>query len=220
MKLVFYSGGDEKENLALDLDLRKLFDKENPKITYIPSCSLDGELEFSDFVSRYRKMGILRFQYCPIDIPQSDIFFKEALKSDMLYLSGGNTYYFLKHLKKSKLFHALGEYVKKGGILTGLSAGGILMTPNIQTAGYPSFDCDENEENITNLKSLNLVNFEFFPHYRNSKRYDGPLKKESARSPYPVYAIPDGSGIIVDGDSISFLGRAYGFYQGGKFSIR
>ncbi len=219
MRLVFYSGGDEEENLALDLVLFELSGNQDPKITYIPCCSLDGDLEFSDFVSHYRKLGFSRFQYCPIDIPQSNTFLKEALESDIIYLSGGNTYYFLKHLKKSKFFYSLREYVKKGGILTGLSAGGILMTPNIQTASYPRFDRDENEDNLINLKALNLVDFEFFPHYRNSKRYDDELKKESTYSSRSVYAVPDGSGVIVDGNNIHFVGRAYEFYQGQKFSI-
>jgi dipeptidase E len=58
----------------------------------------------------------------------------------------------------------LKKFIQDGGILTGLSAGAIMMTETIEMAGYPPFDCDENEDNLKNLKSLNLVDFYFFPH--------------------------------------------------------
>ena len=40
-------------------------------------------------------------------------FLEEVLKSDVIHLGGGNTYYFLKHLRKSKMLGVLKKYVKK-----------------------------------------------------------------------------------------------------------
>ena len=94
------------------------------------------------------------------------------------------------------------------------------MTPEINTAGFPPFDCDENEDNITNLSSLNLVDFEFFPHYKNSKRYDEHLLAYSLQTKRKIYASPDGNGVIIDNNDTTFCGRNYIFYQGKKIVVK
>jgi dipeptidase E len=162
MKLVFYGGGDGKDNKDIDHSLLKLIDKPSPLFTYIPS---------------------------------------------------------LKTLRKKKLLGELKKFVKRGGVLTGLSAGAILMTPKIDTASFPDHDRDDNDCKIRNFNSLNLVDFEFFPHYRNSKRYDFDLLKHSKLSKNPIYACYDGSGIIVNSGKMEFLGKVFLFHRGTKIRI-
>ncbi|MCR9205779.1 MAG: Type 1 glutamine amidotransferase-like domain-containing protein, partial [Halobacteriovoraceae bacterium] len=179
MKLVFYSGGGEEENYELDKECLSLLDNQNPTLCFIPSSSYDGEYEFHHFVEQYQMFGITRFLYFPIDVPQDKVLLGEIFNADLIHLGGGNTYYFLNCMRRIGFMNFLKEYALSGGVLTGLSAGGILMTPNVNTAGYPSFDCDDNEDGVTNFRAMNLVKFEFFPHYRNSVRYDTVLRKQS-----------------------------------------
>jgi dipeptidase E len=219
VKLVFYGGGDEADNFELDQLCMSLSEKIRPKMTYIPSSSYESEVYFKEFVNQYAPHGVTQFIHFPIDIPYDSIIMNEAFKADIIHLAGGNTYYFLKYLRKNGLIKKLKEFVANGGILTGLSAGAIIMTPNIETAGFPDFDRDENDSNLSNLKAMNLVRFEFFPHYKSSKRYDRELINYSKSIDIPVYACPDGSGIIVEDHSIKFHGRAYCFFQGKKMMI-
>lgn len=219
MKLVLYGGGDEDDNLELDLQTIKLAGKKEPLITFIPSCSYESELYFNEFVDQYSRYGVNRFIHFPIDVPFDNTLMNEVFNSDIIHLDGGNTYYFLKHLRKSGMIKKLKEFVAGGGVLTGLSAGAIIMTSHITTAGFPDFDKDENDERITNFKGMNLVRFEFFPHYRSSKRYDKDLIAHSKKIDFPIYACPDGSGIIVEDHSLKFQGRAYCFFQGKKMMI-
>jgi len=219
VKLVFYSGGDGEQNHTLDKELLRLCQNKSPRITFIPSCSFDGESDFQEFVDQYSSHKIYEFLYFPIDVPSDRVLQEEAFKSDVIHLGGGNTFYFLKHLRSSRILPRLKEFVKRGGILTGLSAGAILMTPSVATASIPDFDCDENHENITNLKAMGLVKFEFFPHYKNSKRYDIELKSYSKNIKHPLYACPDGAGIIVAKGVVKFVGKSFGFYQGQKFKL-
>ncbi len=220
MKLVFYSGGHDFENKKLDENLLALVGKKDPRIAFIPSCSYLCDQDFQDFVKRYDKFNIHNLINFPIDIPFTEVLKKEVFNSDIIHLDGGNTYYFIKHLRKTKLLKELKEFIKSGGILTGLSAGAIIMTRSIDTAGFPHFDCDDNDENLTNLKGMNLVSFEFFPHYRNSKRYDEDLIIHSQKLDHPIYACPDGSGIIVQDHEIRFVGKTYCFHRGKKFSVK
>lgn len=219
MNLVFYGGGHEWENDHLDLEAIKLSGKKNPSVTYIPAGSYESEIEFRGLITQYSKYGITKFIHFPIDVYFDQTLKQEALSSDIIHLGGGNTFYFLKHLKKTGIFLELKKFVKNGGILTGLSAGGIVMSPSVKTASFPSFDCDDNDEKLKNLSAMKLVDFEFFPHYKNSKRYDKELLDYSKTISHPLYASPDGSGISVTNNSIKFLGKNYMFHQGRKVMI-
>jgi len=220
MRLVFYSGGSAEDNTLLDKALLNLCQKKSDiKYAFFPSHHYDSDQEFKEIVSHYRPLGIKKFLKFEVDSHWSSTLKRSVFKSDIIHLGGGNTYYFLKYLKKNSLFPDLKLWLENGGVLTGLSAGAIIMTNNIATAGFPSFDCDENEENLKNLNSMNLVNFEFFPHYKNSKRYDQELTIHSNNAKRPIYACADGSGIVVNGEEISFIGKTACFCQGNKFFV-
>lgn len=220
MKLVFYSGGHDYENIQLDKHLIDLVHTDSPQITYIPSCSYLCDSDFHDFIKQYERFNIHNIINFPIDLPYTEVLKNEVLKSDVIHLSGGNTYYFLKYLRKTGMINDLKRFVRNGGVLTGLSAGAIIMTKSIETAGFPDFDRDVNDEKLRNFKAMNLVDFEFFPHYRNSKRYDAEILDYSKEQDFPIYACPDGSGIVVKNNEISFVGKTYCFFRGKKFIVK
>lgn len=219
MKLVFFSGGHLHENQHLYRQALLLAADPDPIVTFIPNSSIDGEVEFEEVVEAYYPLGVRRFLYFPLDVPFDPVLEAAALTGHIIHMGGGNTFYFLKHLRSSKFLQKLKAFVKEGGVLTGLSAGAIVMTPSIDTASFPSFDCDVNEEHLRNFKSMNLAPFHFFPHYKASKRYDQELAQFSKTIATPLYASPDGSGIIVSDSNITFAGRTIAFVQGKKTII-
>lgn len=219
MKLVFFSGGHNEENQALLKHSLRLTGHADPLLTFIPNSSVDGEVEFEEFVASYTPFGVRRFLYFPLDVPFDPVISSAVLKSQLIHMGGGNTFYFLKHLRRSKFLTKLKNFVKEGGVLTGLSAGAIVMTPTIETASFPSFDCDVNEENLRNLKSMGLSGFHFFPHYRASKRYDRELAAFSKKLDMPLFACPDGAGIICEGEEMIFCARTIGFIAGKRVVI-
>lgn len=219
MKLVFYSGGLEKDNASLDRAFIELLGKKNPVVTFIPSSSYLSEQEFKNFVKHYSKFKISRFIHFPVDVPFDKILLQEVMRSDAIHLAGGNTFYFLNSLRKAKLLPQLRNFARNGGVLTGLSAGAIMMTENIDMAAYPEFDRDENTVNISNLSALNLVDYLFFPHFKNSPRYDSVFKKYTRLNKKVIYACPDGAGIVINGEELRFIGRCYAFADGHKFTL-
>lgn len=219
MKIVLYSGGSEKDNRLLNKKALKLTGVDVPKLTFIPSSSYDAEEDFKFFVDEFSKLGVQRFMHFCVDTPFTKTMLSEVLRSDLIFLGGGNTFYFLKHLKKNKMFDHFKKFLKRGGVLCGLSAGAIVLTPHVHTASFPHFDRDENPWEMKNLSAMRLVNFEFFPHYKNSQRYDAELKHHSKKSNLPLYACPNGGGIIIEEDSLTFCGKAHVFYQGKKFTL-
>ncbi len=219
MKLIFLSDSVSSKNQELDTAMLALAGK-NLQITYIPSDSYDSDVYFRDFVYHYRRLGVTKFVHFPVDIPTDPILAEEALHSDIVYLDGGNTYYFLNHLRRGGWLGKLRRYVKNGGILAGSSAGAIIMTANIQTAAVPRFTADENTVGIINLSGLNLTSFLFVPHYVKSVRFIDALQRYSKGIASPVLSCKDGDGIIVNNTSIHFVGTVYCFHRGHCFIIR
>ena len=129
---------------------------------------------------------------------------------------GETLFYFLACLRRKKLMGKLRKFVKRGGILSGESAGAIIQTPNIGLAGYPKFDCDDNEVRLKNMSALKLVPFEFFPHYSGSKRYVEAFQAYTKRKKQHLYAVKDGSAIVVDGKNLYLLGDITCFFKGKK----
>lgn len=219
MKLVLYSGGSEDENRFLNLRALELTHVKSPKLTFIPSSSYDAENDFKFFVQEFSELGVQRFMLFCVDTPYTKTLLQEVLKSDLIFLGGGNTFYFLKYLKKAGMIAHFDKFLKRGGVLCGLSAGAIVLTPHVHTATFPHFDRDENPWDMKNLSAMRLVNFEFFPHYKNSKRYDAELLHHSKKSKLPLYACSDGGGVVIEGDQISFCGKSHQFYQGKKLTL-
>ena len=204
-KLVLYSDQFIEENKKVDKELLNLFNKSNPSIAYIPSESSLARKYFDEKVEYYKALGIENLQYFDIDKEYEASRIVDMFKCDAIQLSGGNTFYFLYLLRKRGLIRSLKAFVKNGGILIGISAGSILMTRSINTAGLGE-DADENIIGIKNKAALNIVDFEFMPHWKGSTKKLNLLKKYAEAKKTTVYACKDGDGIIIDGENIKLIG--------------
>ena len=214
MKLVFYSGGNNEINEKLDLGLVKLIGKKDPRIGYIPSSSDLKRKYFDETKNYYAKYNISRFLYFDLDIEFDKNRLPELMSCDAIYLSGGNTFRFLHSIKTRRLVTFLRRYAKSRKVLVGVSAGSMIMTPSINTTVvFHSQKGDLNKLNtvgLRNFSALNLVNFEFIPHF-NGKEKGIFAKNYSKTRKDSVYACNDGSGIIVDGEKTVFYGEAVKF---------
>lgn len=213
-KLVFYSGGQKRENNILHEGLSHLAGSGKHKsLTYIPYTSEHADWYFKRAVNRYKKFDFEKFHCLKVDGPKlSKKEIKRALSSDAIYLAGGNTFYFLKHLRRQQMLTKLHDYAFTGGVLAGLSAGGIIMTPHIYLASYPKSDADPNTVNLRNWNALHVVEFEFSPHYY--KGHERSLLRYSKKTKNPIFAATDGSGIIMHNETAEFFGRVYKFHHG------
>lgn len=222
MKLVLYSGGQERSNHFLHRALIGLTGKSRSKrMTYIPFCADGAGLFFHRFSRRYRAYGGTEFHCLPVDQEMSERAIQKALNGDVIYLAGGNTYYFLKHLQESGLLPRLRKYAREGGVLAGLSAGALILTPCIRLAGIPKLNADENEVKLKDLRALNLTHFEFSPHFTGHPPSERELELYSRKLDYPIYACKDGGGIVVDESLHRFeaFGQVYVFHQGRKYGL-
>lgn len=220
MNLWLFSSGDGRENTDADTDLAKEMRTLRPRLTFIAAAADDSEAYYDEFVARFSRYGYKDFTLLAADrvIPQADL--ARALTCDLVYLSGGNTFHFLKHARQSGLLRELRRYVALNGRLAGHSAGAIMMTPTIATASFPEFDRDENYVGLTDWQALGLVNFEIFPHYTGAPEYEAALAQVSLSHPVPLYTLSDGACLHVHKRKLTVYGDVALFYRGIKSPLR
>lgn len=136
---------------------------------YMPSdganCPQKYADEWKDYANRYQA----EFRFIDNSKGNSNEEIEKLLGSNILVISGGNTFKLLDNLRKSGLDKAIKEFTKKDEfVLSGFSAGALVLTPTIEVCNLPNYD--ENIVGIRDLTGLNVVNFEVFPHYDESKQ--------------------------------------------------
>jgi dipeptidase E len=221
MKLWLYSSGDLESNKNIDQLLLKQINKRRPSYCFIPAAYDDFEYYYDEFINRFSTHSPCHFNALHLDRQPSEKDITKALKSDLVYLSGGNTFHLLKHIRISGIEGKLRDFLNAGGIIAGHSAGAIVMSPNINTASYPPDDRDENRDGLTNLRGMKFYSFEVFPHfYVRSKSQNEALRHASKDSKHMIYGLPDGAAIAIDGSSLTFHGPVACFAQGIRSIVR
>lgn len=206
LRLAFYSDQEIPVNAAVDERLLQLIGKPKPRIGYVAS-SPDPERYFFDRKRAYYKaLDADLAVYLDSTTLQFRNVLSELVACDAIHLSGGNTYHFLRWIKRSGLAETLRDFATSGKVLIGTSAGAILMTPSICTAAL----CGDEPDVDPVMASLNLVPFHIWPHY-----VDGAENNDAAKlllsSLQVTYACPDGSGVIVDGSDVARVGAVREF---------
>jgi len=125
-------------------------------------------------------------------------------KYDSIYIGGGNTYILLDYIYQKNLINLIPEFVSKGGIYYGGSAGAIIIGKNIVTA--------KKTDDVSYLfsKGLNKVGgYSVKPHYIPS--VDKDLMKICQENKQGIIAIPENSGLIINGENIKVIGSSFLF---------
>jgi dipeptidase E len=204
-KLVLYSDQLLPETARIDQRLFELIGKDRPAIGYIPSCGDPTRFYYEDRRAFYAQYGASMPVYFALDQEYGPGRLSALLACDAIHLTGGNTFYFLHWLKQRQLLLTLREYVMRGGVLVGVSAGAILMTPNIETALWCN---DEPIEGDIDWSALGLAHFAFAPHFgsSNSNARMADLVSYSHQHHMTVYGCPDGAGIVVNDGQVECFG--------------
>jgi dipeptidase E len=213
-QLFLYS--DQKSGCSdlMDEELLKLLHQcKYPKIGYISSETDKRRRFFEATWEHYRKMGIPEITYSDLENEFDLQILKNILQYPVVHLSGGDISKFLFLCQKTNALPLLKKYVVEGGILVGISAGAMLMMPDIS-------HCHTLEKSTISLKSkkaLNLVDFEFFPHFDEFPGAEKILLQRSTQINIPIYACSDYDGIIInkEGDC-RFIGNPVMFFKGQK----
>lgn len=131
---------------------------------------------------------------------------REAINgADVVLVAGGDTFYLMEKLKESGADKIIKEFVARGGIYIGSSAGSIICCPTIE--GAEDFDDPNLAPKLDNFDGLGFFRDVIIPHTHKEKYFER-VKKTTARlesKGYKVYPLTDDDVLFFDGDSCVIL---------------
>lgn len=147
---------------------------ENKKVVFIPTASINEG--YTGYVGSARKLfKKMRANLTEIDISKEDFKTIEAVfeETDIIYFTGGNSFFLIDQLRKTGVDKLLKKELKKGKLMIGESAGSVICAPSISYIEI----MDEKPEDYSQIddNGLNLIDFYVLPHYLTS-----PFKKITA----------------------------------------
>lgn len=161
------------------------------KVLYI-TTAIDGEddddrswidIEYKTILD----LGIDESNITEYKIGSSDI---DINNFDIIYMMGGNTFYLLYMIRKYNFDNSIRDFINKGKIYIGSSAGSEILGSSIE----PALPYDENKVNMSDFSGLKIVNGLIIPHSNKKEEFINNLKNNSIEELYLLY---DGDGIII-----------------------
>lgn len=135
-------------------------------VTFIPTASIHEEVTFyiDDGKNALEKLGLI-VDVLEISTATQQQIVTKLKKNDYIYVTGGNTFFLLQELIRSKADKIIIEQVLAGKTYIGESAGSIILSPNIEYVKEMD-DCKSAPELKSN-KALSLIDFYPLPHFTN-----------------------------------------------------
>jgi len=121
---------------------------------------------------------------------------------DIVYVLGGNTFSILDKIRKIGLDKLIIKFIKSGKLYIGLSAGSMIVGPNISISETYS-EKDKNHVGLKDVRGFRLIDVELFPHFTEDKKglIEGFQKKVS----YKILGLTDEQALLVIGEKIKII---------------
>lgn len=215
MKLLAAGGGGAEDSRLLDVFLAEQCESHRTML-YLP-IAMDGERPsykqcYEWITSVFQPLGFNITMWTDLSgRTKSDV---ETFAS--VYIGGGNTFRLLKEIRKHHFGEILLDFFEAGGIIYGGSAGAIILGRDIMTCDH----MDRNEVGLKDFTGLNLFNgYSIWCHYNS--REDFLIEEFIQSNHHPVIAIPERSGVFLQGEEIKAIGfePAYRFQDGKKVML-
>jgi dipeptidase E len=169
---------------------------DNKVFAYMPSDGTNCPQKYVDEWKGYAEKHGAEFRYIDNSELQAQDETEKLLGSNILVITGGNTFKLLDNLRKSGLDKAIVEFSRKSEfVLAGFSAGALVLTPTIEICNLPNYD--ENLVGLKDLTGLGLVDFEVFPHY-NEAEHKQLLEEYRKTTKHEVREITNEDLLVID----------------------
>ena len=106
---------------------------------------------------------------------------------DIIYMMGGNTFYLLDVIRKTNFDKQIIDFINKGKIYIGSSAGSEILGSSIE----PALNYDLNNVNMKDFTGLKIIDKLIIPHSNRKEEFIEKLKDKN------IITLYDGDGIII-----------------------
>ncbi len=209
-KIIAIGGGEigksgyPVETTEIDKEIIRLTGKKNPKLLFIPTASSDSESYFKVVKKHFGdKLGCkTNVLYLIKEKLNKKEIKDKILKSDIIYVGGGDTLKMMKIWRKNGVDKILKEAYKKGIVLSGLSAGSICWFKwgNSDSRRFTNSNAD-----LIKVSGLDLINALHCPHYDFEKDRRADLKKMMKKTSGIAIAIDNCCAIEIINDKYRII---------------
>ena len=200
MKLLLTSGG--LTNKSISKALLGMVGKrpEDTSVVFIPTAANIEKGDKSwliDELIDLNNQGFKSISITDISSVNEDIWRPQIEEADVIFFSGGNTYYLMEWINKSGLAKLLPEFLKTK-VYVGVSAGSMITNPDLATKISQAV-YDEDFDKVGETPGLNYVDFYILPHL-NSPHFprliEENIKEISKTISKKIYSLDDQSAIM------------------------
>lgn len=119
---------------------------------------------------------------------------------DLIYVCGGNTFHLLHSIQRTSVSirDQITAMCDRGGLYIGSSAGAVLVSPTIASAGevHP----DKNMDNVSDLTGLSFIPQHIIPHYTPALDTEiAAFRRKYSLTEDEVILLRDGEGLYIEG---------------------
>jgi len=174
-------------------------------IVYIPTAA-NAEDGWESWKSGETWNMVRKFESVSIPVQLEDYRNKSVvheikrINPDIIWFGGGYPGYLAYWMRRCALDEYLPEILGKKGLYFGSSAGAMVAGVTLQIATFGFVD---NERGAGDIKPMNFVNFDIFPHY-SEKHFDKIKQKYCGKK---LYLLKDGEEIIVEDNKVTLIGE-------------
>jgi dipeptidase E len=124
---------------------------------------------------------------------------------DVVLIAGGDTFYLMEKLIESGADKVIKEFIEKGGVYIGSSAGSIVCCPTIE--GAEEFDDPSLAPELDNFDGMGVFKDVIIPHAHKEKYFERVKKatKKLESKGYKVHPLTDDDVLFFDGNSCVIL---------------
>jgi len=193
------SGYYPVENTAIDSEILRLTNTQNPTLLFLPTASSDSKSYYQLVEKHFTKLGFSSVTplYLSDDSLEKEDIEKIILSHDAIYVGGGNTLRMMTVWRKKGVDKILRRAYQKGIVLSGISAGSICW---FTCGNSDSRKFTNGSDKLIKVTGLGLIDALHCPHYDAEPRRQADLKKMMGKTPGVAIALDNCAALeVVDG---------------------
>jgi dipeptidase E len=181
-------------------------DLKGKTVTFIPTASIPEKMKFYVGAGKkdLEKLGLV-IDELEISKAKAAEIADKLQQNDYIYISGGNTFFLLQELRRTKADKHLMDQINSGKLYIGESAGSMVMSPDITYAS--SLDDHTKAKDLLDFSALHMTKVYPLPHHTNF-----PFKKSVEKiiskygSELELYPISNAQVLLVEGEKVRVQG--------------
>ena len=166
----------------------------NIRLGVVVPNAIESEIElyyYNLHMDIFSQVGLIKQNIQVINLGEK-LIYKLLEGMDAIFICGGNTYYILSKMRQFGFNKYVRQYIERGGVYIGESAGSIIAGRNIEVTALCG---DINNICLEDLAGLGFIDTAILPHFE--EKQSNEVKEFKSRVNYPVVTLSDSQAMLI-----------------------